>query len=212
MSSEHYRHIGKATVRKDAVDIVTGSVTYIDDIKMPGMLHGKVLRSPHAHADIKYIDTTKAAQLRGVRAVLTYKDVPDWKIGIPEPHQRVLDRRVRYVGDGVALVAAATPEIAGEALDLIEVDYDVLPSVPDMDEALKPSAPQLYDSYPGNILPSGCPNFGPNSLKGIYRGDVEKGFQEADFIAEGPSDTKTFQIPFRLNRRVRSSSGMGRTK
>jgi CO/xanthine dehydrogenase Mo-binding subunit len=146
VSSEHYRHIGKATVRKDAVDIVTGSVTYIDDIKMPGMLHGKVLRSPHAHADIKYIDTTKVAQLRGVRAVLTYKDVPDWKIGIPEPHQRVLDRRVRYVGDGVALVAAATPEIAGEALDLIEVDYDVLPSVTDMDEALKPNAPQLYNA------------------------------------------------------------------
>jgi len=185
MASGHYRHIGKATVRKDAVNIVTGSLTYIDDIKMPGMLHGKVLRSPHAHADIKSIDTTKAAQLRGVRVVITFKDVPDWKIGMPEPHQRVLDHRVRYVGDGVALVAATTPEIAREALDLIEVDYDVLPSVPDMDEALKPGAPQLYDSYPGNILPPGCPYFGPNSLKAIIRGDVETGFQEADFIAEG---------------------------
>ena len=185
MSSDSYRHIGRATVRKDGVDIVTGNVTYIDDIKMPGLLHGKVLRSPHAHADIKYIDTTKAAELRGVRVVLTYKDVPDWKIGVPEPHQRVLDRRLRYVGDGVTLVAATTPEIAEEALDLIEVNYDVVPSVPDMDEALKPGATQLYDAYPGNILPSGFPQFGPNSLKAIVRGDVKKGFQEADFIAEG---------------------------
>lgn len=185
MSKGKYRHIGKATVRKDAVDIVTGRVKYIDDITMSGMLHGKVLRSPHAHADIKHIDTVKAAALSGVRAVLTYRDSPEWKIGIPEPHQRVLDRRVRYVGDGVALVAATSPEIADEALDLIEVDYDVLPSVSDIDEALKPDAPHLYTSYPGNILPPGCPNFGPDSLKAIIRGDVEKGFKEADCIAEG---------------------------
>ena len=91
MSSGKYRHIGNATVRKDAVDIVTGSLTYIDDIKMPGLLHGKILRSPHAHADIKSIDSRKATKLRAVRTVLTYMDVPDWKTGIPEPHQCVLD-------------------------------------------------------------------------------------------------------------------------
>jgi xanthine dehydrogenase molybdenum-binding subunit len=185
MSSENYRYIGKATARKDALDIVTGATKFIDDIKMPGMLHGKVLRSPHAHANIKHVDTTKAAQLNGVKAVLTFEDVPDWKIGIPEPHQRVLDRRVRYVGDGVALVAATTPEIAEEALDLIDVDYEILPFVLDMDEALESNATPLYDAYPNNILPSDCPNFGPKSLKAVVRGDVEKGFKEADFVAEG---------------------------
>ncbi len=112
MSSENYRHIGKATQRKDAVDIVTGAAKYLDDIKMPGMLHGKVLRSPHARANITHIEAGRAVQLDGVKAVLTYKDVPDWRGGFPEPHQRVLDSRVRYVGDGVALVAATSPEIA----------------------------------------------------------------------------------------------------
>ena len=88
MSSKSYRYIGKASPRKDAVGIVTGAVKYIDDMKMPGMLYGKVLRSPHAHANITRIDTTGAARLRGVKAVLTYKDVPDWITGMPEPHQR----------------------------------------------------------------------------------------------------------------------------
>jgi len=178
-------HIGKATVRKDAVDIVTGAVQYIDDIRLPGMLHGRVLRSPHAHANIRSIDTSRAAALRGVRSVLTYADVPDWRIGIPEPHQRVLDRRVRYVGDAVALVAATTPEIAEEALELIDVDYEVLPFSVDMDEALDPSSVPLYDAYPDNVLPPGCPNFGPESLKAVMRGDIEQGFEEADFVAEG---------------------------
>ena len=72
MSSERYMHIGKATIRKDAVDIVTGAVKYIDDITMPGMLHGKVLRSPHAHANIKNIDTSRAAAVKGVKCVLTH--------------------------------------------------------------------------------------------------------------------------------------------
>lgn len=185
MASRSYRYIGKSSPRKDAVDIVTGAAKYIDDMKMPGVLHGKVLRSPYAHANIKRIDTTKASQLNGVKAVLTYEDVPDWISGAPEPHQRVLDRRVRYVGDGVALVAATKGEIAEKALELIDVDYEILPSVHNMDEALKPDAPQLYDAYPNNTLPGGCPEFGPTSLKAILRGDVEKGFQEADHIAEG---------------------------
>lgn len=185
MSSEGYRHIGKATQRKDAVDIVTGASKYIDDMKMPGMLYGKVLRSPHAHANITHIDVGKALQLDGVKAVLTHRDVPDWKGGFPEPHQRVLDSRVRYVGDGVALVAATRPEIAEEALDRIDVDYEVLPSVHNVEEAIGQGAVPLYDAYPENILPSDCPPFGRNSLKGIVRGNVKKGFEEADYIAEG---------------------------
>lgn len=185
MSSETYRHIGKPTVRKDALDIVTGAAMYIDDMKMQGMLHGKVLRSPHAHANITHIDAGKALQLDGVKAVLTHRDVPDWKGGFPKPHQRLLDSRVRYVGDGVALVAATRPEIAEEALDLIHVDYEVLPSVHRVEDAIRPGAVPLYDAYPNNILPADCPAFGPSSLKGIMRGDVEKGFEQADYIAEG---------------------------
>src|SRR3990170_7133311 len=118
--TKEYRFIGKATPRKDAVDIVTGKGKYINDIKLSNMLYGKVLRSPYPHANIKSIDTAKAKKLPGVKAVLTYKDVPDWKVGMPL-HLRVLDSRVRFVGDAVALVAAETPEIAYEALDLIDV-------------------------------------------------------------------------------------------
>jgi len=123
MASQEYRYIGKARERRDAVDIVTGAARYIDDLKQPRMLYARVLRSPHAHAEIKKIDTSKAERLPGVKAVLTHENVPDWKGGIPVPHKRVLDHRVRFVGDGVALVAATTLESAKEALDLIDVEY-----------------------------------------------------------------------------------------
>ncbi|MEM2546368.1 MAG: xanthine dehydrogenase family protein molybdopterin-binding subunit, partial [Candidatus Bathyarchaeia archaeon] len=126
--TQKYRFIGKPTPRKDAVDIVTGRARYINDVKLPGMLIGRVLRSPYPHAIIKNIDVEKAKKLPGVKAVLTYKDVPDWKIGLPL-HLRVLDRKVRFVGDSVALVAAETEEIASEALKLINVEYEPLPAV-----------------------------------------------------------------------------------
>ncbi|RJR39568.1 MAG: xanthine dehydrogenase family protein molybdopterin-binding subunit [Desulfobacteraceae bacterium] len=181
---EKYRFIGKHLPRRDAVDIVTGGARFLNDIRMDEMLHGKVLRSPHPHALIKDVDKTRAASLKGVKSVLTWEDVPDWRGGTPR-NTRVLDRKVRYVGDAVALVAAETEEAAGDALRLIEVEYEVLPAVFDMEEALKPGAPQLYDQYPGNIVTPGVPFFGPRSLKDIVMGDVEKGFQEADVITEG---------------------------
>ncbi|MBW2334522.1 MAG: xanthine dehydrogenase family protein molybdopterin-binding subunit, partial [Deltaproteobacteria bacterium] len=105
--TEKYKYIGKETPRKDARDIVTGKANYINDIKLPGMLFGKVLRSPHAHANIKHIDCSRAKSLQGVRAVLTYKDIPGWEWGMPK-HINVLDSKVRYVGDAVAMVAADT--------------------------------------------------------------------------------------------------------
>jgi xanthine dehydrogenase molybdenum-binding subunit len=179
-----YRYIGKPIPRRDAVDIVTGAAQYLDDLKFPHLLHGKVLRSPHAHALIKKIDKSKAEALPGVKAVLTWEDVPDWRGGTPR-NVPVLDKKVRYVGDAAALVAATTAEIAEEALDLIDVEYKILPAVFDIDSALKPDAPLIYDDLPGNILPSGTIAFGPNCLKGIVTGDVEKGFAEADVIAEG---------------------------
>jgi CO/xanthine dehydrogenase Mo-binding subunit len=179
-----YRFIGKATPRKDGVEIVTGEAKFIADIKLPKMLFGKVLRSPLPHANIKNIDTGKAKRLDGVRAVLTYQDVPEWKGGMPA-HVRILDRKVRYVGDAVALVAAETEEIALEALDGIEVEYERLPAVYDVEEAMEPNAPQLYTQFPGNVLPNRCPGFGPKSLEEIAMGNVERGFEEADIVAEG---------------------------
>ena len=170
--------------RRDAAEIVTGAALYLDDLKFQNLLHGKVLRSPHAHALIKKIDKSKAEALPGVRAVLTWEDIPDWKGGTPR-NVRVLDKKVRYVGDAVALVAADTNEIAEEALDLIDVEYEVLPAVFDIDSALKPGAPLVYDEFPGNIIPGGTIIYGPNCLKGVQMGDVEKGFAEADVITEG---------------------------
>ena len=179
-----YRYIGKPMQRRDAAEIVTGAALYLDDLKFQNLLHGKVLRSPHAHALIKKIDKSKAEALSGVKAVLTWENVPDWRGGTPR-NVPVLGKKVRYVGDAVALVAATTEQIAEDALDLIDVEYEVLPAVFDIDSALKPGAPLVYDEFPGNIIPGGTIAFGPNCLKGVVMGDVEKGFAEADVTSEG---------------------------
>ena len=181
---KEYRYIGKATARKDAVGIVTGKAQYIDDVELPRMLHGKVLRSPYPHARIRRIDTISAEKSRGVKAVLTHKNVPRWMTGAPR-HVRVLDEKVRYVGDAVALVAAETEAMAHDALALIDVTYEQLPAVYDVEDALKPDAPQLYDDFPGNLLPLDVPVFGPKTLSAIELGDVEQGFADSDFISEG---------------------------
>ena len=179
-----YRHIGKGTPRGDAAEIVSGKAAFISDMQMPGLLYGKVLRSPYPHANIIDIDTTGAEALPGVEAVVTYKNTPDWQPDNPK-RMRVLEQKVRFVGDAVALVAAETEEIAEEALNLIKVKYERLPAVFDAEEAMKPGAPQLYTQYPGNLVPRGFIHFGPNTLQEVVRGDVDAGFEEADFIAEG---------------------------
>jgi len=179
-----YKYIGKVAQRRDAHDIVTGTVRYTDDLKFQNLLYGKVLRSPYAHALIKRIDKSKAEKLPGVKAVLTYEDIPDWRGGTPRT-VRILDKKLRYMGDAVALVAAQTAEIAEEALEFIDVEYEVLPAVFDMDTALKPGAPLVWDEFPGNIIPGGTILYGPNCLKGVVMGDVEKGFAEADVVADG---------------------------
>ncbi len=181
---ENYRYIGKPMPRRDATEIVTGTAQYLDDLKFQNLLHGKVLRSPHAHALIKKIDKSKAQALPGVKAVVTWEDIPDWRGGTPR-NVRVLDKKVRYVGDAVALVAAVSEQIAEEALSLLDVEYEVLPAVFDIDTALKPGAPLLYDELRNNIVPGGTPIYGPKCLKGVIRGDVNKGFAEADVITEG---------------------------
>ncbi|HEY3277402.1 MAG TPA: xanthine dehydrogenase family protein molybdopterin-binding subunit [Syntrophorhabdaceae bacterium] len=182
-----YRYIGKTAPRRDATDIVTGGTKFLNDIKQirfPDMLYGKVLRSPHPHALIKKVDKARALKLKGVKAVLTWEDVPDWKAGTPRI-VRILDRKVRYVGDAVALIAATSEEVAREALGIIDVEYEILPAVYDVEEALKPDAPQLYEELPGNVVTPGHTLLGPKGLTEIVIGDVEKGFEEADVITEG---------------------------
>ena len=196
--TNNYRHIGKPTPRKDAAEIVTGKAAFFDDIKIPDMLIGKTLRSPLPHANIKKIDTAKAEKVPGVKAVLTYKNIPSWMVGIP-PHIPVLDKRLRYVGDAVALVAAETADAAEAAIECIEVEYEMLDAVYDLDEAVKPGAPQLYDLIPQNTIPDaeplGLEGFEGAPLHHIKIGDVEKGFQEADIVCEGTCSYKGVPNP-----------------
>lgn len=181
--SEHeYRYIGKHENRADADDIVSGRRKFLDDLSMPGMLTVRVLRSPYPNCMIKEIDVSKAKALEGVAGVCTYKEAPDWKCGLPN-HRRVLDQHLRFAGDSVALVAAETPEIADEALDLIQVEYEILPFVLDCEEALKPEAPQLYEEYPGNEIPKVTP-FSEEPFNQIFVGDTNKGFEESAYVAE----------------------------
>ncbi len=178
--SEAYRYIGKATPRIDGEEIVTGKAAFLNDLKFQNLLYGKVLRSPHPHALIKKIDVKKAEKVKGVQAVITHETMPDWKNG--NPPIRLLDKKVRFVGDAVALVAAETERIAEEAKKLIEVEYEILPAVFDDYEAMKPGAPQIYENLPGNLLPLGMPN--RKWATEIVTGDVNKGFEEADVVAE----------------------------
>jgi putative selenate reductase molybdopterin-binding subunit len=182
--------VGKPEIKVDAVKLVKGKPAFADDVDLPGMLHAAMLTSPHAHARITRIDASKARALPGVHAVLTYEDVPrviyasggqTW----PNPHpwdQVSLDNKVRHVGDRVAVVAAESPDIAMEALRLIEVDYEVLPAVFDPLETMKPGAPVIHDE-PDAV---GIADIERNIAVRIRAdvGDVDKGLAEADRVFE----------------------------
>lgn len=180
--------VGKSVKRSDTLEKVTGTAVYAGDIILPGMLHGKIKRCEIAHARIKSIDTSKALALKGVKAVLTHENVPRvLHYGSPHPRsssvtkdQYILDDRVRYWGEGVAAVAAVTEEIAEEALGLIEVEYEPLPAVFTVEDALKPDAPAIHDNGldENNVLPPVI----------VERGDIDQGFAEADLIVEGEYD------------------------
>ncbi len=150
---ERLEVVGQPQVKVDAVKLIKGRPVFTDDIKMEGMLYGALLTSPHAHARIVEIDTSRAIALEGVHAVLTHKDVPRVKYATggqsypnPPPLDQVsLDNKVRHVGDRVAIVAAETPAIAQRALRLIKVEYEILPHVLDPEEAMKDGAPIVHD-------------------------------------------------------------------
>ncbi|WP_319946953.1 molybdopterin cofactor-binding domain-containing protein [Paenibacillus caseinilyticus] len=141
-------------VRPDGPDKVTGKLAYLTDLRLPGELHGAILRSSYPHARIVSIRTERAEAIPGVGAVITHRDVPGMnRFGIAMPDQPVLaEDRVRYIGDALAAVAAATPELAREALERIEVEYEPLPVVDDPEAALLPGSPQLHPA--GNLLHS----------------------------------------------------------
>src|SRR6201990_2557899 len=155
MNVVNNKWIGQRTIRPDGVDKVTGRAAFAADTTMPGMIWGKVLRSPHPHARIRSIDTSKAEALAGVKAVVTAKDIVDFPVdksamlGIqdrPWLCRNVLAReRALSPGPPVAAVAATTEAIAAKACELIEVDYEVLPWTIEIDDALKPDAPILHD-------------------------------------------------------------------
>src|SRR5438477_1706080 len=182
--------VGKAERKVDAVKLVTGKPAFVDDIELRGLLHGRLLTSPHAHAIIREIDVSRARALPGVHAVLTYKDVPripyttagqSWPE--PGPHdQYCLDNRVRFVGDRVAAVAAETPEIAEQALGLIHVDYEVLPAVLDPRQSTDPNAPRIHPEPESYRIHDASRNVAAHLHAEIGR--VERGFAESSLVVE----------------------------
>lgn len=190
-----FQFVGKSIPRVDALDKVTGNLKYTSDVTVPGMLHAKVLRSPHSHARIRSIDVSAAVALAGVRAVITGEDSPEEKLGEYVKDRDVLARDVvRFRGEPVAAVAADTAEIAEQAIQLIAVEYEELPAVYDLEEAAsrEPAAvihPDLADyvvmQYPHQTIR--FPDEMPNGYvhRPLRYGDVEKGFEEADVVTEG---------------------------
>jgi putative selenate reductase molybdopterin-binding subunit len=192
------RSVGQPAPKVDAVKLVQGKPAFTDDIEMRGMLYAKVLRSPIAHARIKSIDTSKARALPGVAAVLTWQDLPRVIFStagqsdpIPGPLDSFsLDRKVRFVGDRVAFVAAETEAIAEQALECIEVEYEALPAVLDPGQAMAEGAPQIHDEPEYVNFAESDPARNLAAEIRIDIGDVEKGFSEADLVIEGE-----YQVP-----------------
>ena len=168
--------IGKPTAMIDAAEKTTGGGKYTDDLSVPGMLVGKILHSPYPHARIKHIDTTRAEVLDGVVAVAIGKDAPNPYGILPvghDEHALALDK-VRYVGDNVACVVATSEAIAERALELIDVEYEVLPAYFDPEESMKAKSDLIHDNKSGNL---------EKDYHHVF-GDPEQGFAEADHVAE----------------------------
>lgn len=184
-----YVNIGKRLPRVDAVVKATGEAKYAGDLSLPGMLHGKILRSPYPHARVLDIDIGKARRLAGVRAVITGKDTIGFKAGGisaqgDEPYLAL--NKVRFIGDAVAAVAAVDAETAEAALDLIRVAYEELPAVVDPLKAMDVDAPLIHDHAPRNI-----------SFKtDLAYGDVDQAFRECDYVREDRFETAPIRHGF----------------
>ena len=172
---EELQVVGQRIPKRDALDKVTGRARYIQDVKLPGMLYGKILYSKYPHAKIEKIDTSRAEKLPGVRAVLTGDQLPPLKFGFYKDNTPLKTGKVRSYRDEVAAVAAIDPEIAREALNLIEVTYSPLPALFDPEEALKEGAPLIHEAHKSNLLKL------PWKL---ICGDVEEARKNSDFVAQ----------------------------
>jgi len=173
--AQKFSVVGRRVQRIEGFEKVTGDSKFIADIFLPGMLIGKVLRSPFPHARIRHIDISKAEKLPGVRAVVTAEDTIKRPWGAFFADQYILSvGKTRYVGEEVAAVAAIDPDIAEEAVDLIEVDWEPLPGVFDAEEAMQDGAPLVHDDKPNNIA----------ITLDIERGNIAQAFAESDVIVE----------------------------
>ena len=186
--------VSKSKIKVDGPGLATGKQKFVDDFDMPGLLVGKILSSPHAHAIIKKINISAAEKLPGVHAVLYHKNVPRVAHttagqGFPEPSPYdtfMFDKKVRYVGDRVAAVAAESEEIAKKALSLIEVEYKILPAILNAKDSLKKNAPVIHDE-PEAIMPIPVPYDPKRNIAAatdVQVGDIDKGFAKADLIVE----------------------------
>ena len=204
LSNVEYNVVGTRPIRHDGVDKVTGRAQYAADVQLPGALHGKVLRSPHAHALIKSIDTSRAEAHPGVLAVATSKDfapVPDRLAEVGEDavlslkylsNNVLAGDKVLYKGHAVAAVAAENPHDAEEALKLIQVEYEVLPPVTTAEEAMAPGAPILHEHMTAPSLSDGPPEKTNIAARQRLRlGDLEEGFKQATVTVEREFRTKT---------------------
>jgi len=173
--AQQFSVVGHRVQRVEGFDKVTGDSEYIADIYLPGMLVGKVLRSPYPHARIRHIDTSRAEKLPGVRAVVTAEDTIKRPWGAFFADQYILSvGKTRYVGEEVAAVAAIDPDIAEEAIDLIEVDWEPLAGVFDAEEAMQDGAPLVHDDKPNNIA----------MHLDLERGNVAQAFADSDVVVE----------------------------
>jgi CO/xanthine dehydrogenase Mo-binding subunit len=186
--SRKFDVVGTRPIRPDGIDKVTGRARFGADMNAPGMLIGRILRSPHAHARIKHIDVSKAAALPGVKAVVTRDDFPvtEGNSGLMDILTNIMAReKALYDGHAVAAVAATSASIARKALALIKVDYEVLPHVTDVDESFKPGAPLIReDLITSGVEPAPTKPSNVAARHQFGHGDVDKGFKEADVIVE----------------------------
>jgi CO/xanthine dehydrogenase Mo-binding subunit len=177
--------VGAKLPRYDGVAHVTGRTNFVDDLKAPGMLQARALRSPHHHAAIRNVDTSRAEKLPGVRAIVTHADVPKnvyghlEALGVPADEPLLAEDVVRWKGQPILAVAAEDVDTAMEALELIDVEYDELPTLFDIRLALEPDAPEIHQWGPV------FPHFGPYNHRRVRKGDVEWAFDAADTIVSG---------------------------
>lgn len=171
-----FRIIGQSIPKRDGVDKVTGRTEYLHDIRLPGMAHGKILRTPYPHARICRIDTAKAEALPGVLAVITADSVEQYPFGFAKDHLALKRGKVRCIRDEVTAVAAESEVVAAEALELIEVEYEELPGVFDPLAALRPGAPLVHEELGTNLL---------GARWGFSHGDPDRAFAEAAAVVEG---------------------------